>query len=126
MASQARVLSTTFLPLPCWTLKAKPYMYLETPDLCHQYLNLLARETATNNMELKGQGWATLKMTDAEMETICAMHCYTFHVIKQFQKVKLFAIHNSWVRRDDSRPMEQPPPFQQRQMSLQILRLALP
>lgn len=62
-------------------------------------------------MELKGQGWATLKMTDAEMETICAMHCYTFHVIKQFQKVKLFAIHNSWVRRDDSCPMEQPPPL---------------
>lgn len=61
------------LPLLCWTLKAKLNMYLVVPEfskastkshiekkkLCwtmssHKYLNLLAQETATNNMELEG------------------------------------------------------------------------
>lgn len=61
-------------------------------------------------MELEGQGWATLRMTDAEIETICATYCYSSHVIKPFKNVKPFAIHNAWARRDDGRPMEDPCP----------------
>lgn len=72
-------------------------------------------------MELEGQGWTIPKMTDARTETIRVTRCHSFCVIKPFQNVKPFAIHSSWVLRDDSCPgvlWKTPPSLQQRQMSL--------